>query len=44
MATNNKDFKVKHGLIVEGAQGTINNQTILTEVDGDAYILDLKAM
>ena len=41
MATTNKDFKVKHGLIVEGAQGTINNQTILTEVDGDAYILDL---
>ena len=41
MATNNKDFRVKHGLIVEGAQGTINNQTILTEVDGDAYILDL---
>jgi hypothetical protein len=41
MATNPKDFKVKHGLIVEGAQGTINNQTILTEVDGDAYILEL---
>jgi hypothetical protein len=41
MATTNKDFKVKYGLIVEGAQGTINNQTILTEVDGDAYILDL---
>jgi hypothetical protein len=41
MATNNKDFKVKHGLIVEGAQGTINNQTILTEVDGDDYILGL---
>ena len=41
MATNNRDFKVKHGLIVEGAQGTINNQTILTEGDGDAYILDL---
>jgi hypothetical protein len=41
MATNNKDFKVKHGLIVEGAQGTINNQTILTEADGDAYILGL---
>jgi hypothetical protein len=41
MATNNKDFKVKHGLIVEGAQGTINNQTILTEGDGDQYILDL---
>jgi hypothetical protein len=41
MATNNRDFKVKHGLIVEGAQGTINNQTILTEGDGDQYILDL---
>jgi hypothetical protein len=41
MATNNKDFKVKHGLIVEGAQGTINNQRILTEVDGDAYILSI---
>jgi hypothetical protein len=41
MATNPKDFKVKHGLIVEGAQGTINNQTILTETDGDAYILGL---
>jgi hypothetical protein len=41
MATVNKDFKIKHGLVVEGAQGTINNQTILTEVDGDAYILDL---
>lgn len=41
MATVNKDFKIKHGLIVEGATGTINNQTILTEVDGDAYILDL---
>jgi len=41
MATINKDFKVKHGLIVEGASGTINNQTILTEVDGDAYILGI---
>jgi hypothetical protein len=41
MATNPKDFKVKHGLIVEGALGTINNKTILTEDDGDAYILDL---
>jgi hypothetical protein len=41
MAVVNKDFKVKNGLIVEGASGTINNQTILTEVDGDAYIIDL---
>ena len=41
MATINKDFKVKNGLVVEGTTGTINNHTILTEVDGDAYILDL---
>jgi hypothetical protein len=41
MATNNKDFKVKHGLIVEGLQGTINGETILTETAGDQYILDL---
>ena len=41
MATNNKDFKVKHGLIVEGLQGTINGETILTENAGDQYILDL---
>jgi len=41
MATVNKDFKIKHGLIVEGAEGTINGNVILTEGDGDAYILDL---
>jgi hypothetical protein len=41
MATVNKDFKIKGGLVVGGTTGTINNQTILTEVDGDAYILDL---
>jgi len=41
MATNNKDFKVKHGLVVEGLQGTINGETILTENAGDQYILDL---
>ena len=41
MATVNKDFKIKHGLVVEGDQGTINGNLILTEVDGDAYILDL---
>jgi hypothetical protein len=41
MATINKDFKVKNGLIVEGTTGIINNQNILTEVDGDAYILGL---
>jgi|688.fasta_scaffold01402_28 hypothetical protein len=31
MATVNKDFKVKHGLIVEGSSGTINGSNILTE-------------
>jgi hypothetical protein len=41
MATVNKDFKIKSGLVVEGLQGTINNQIILTEVAGDQYILDL---
>jgi hypothetical protein len=30
MAVINKDFKVKNGLIVEGASGTSNNQRILT--------------
>ena len=41
MATVNKDFKIKSGLIVEGLQGTINNKRILTEDAGDQYILDL---
>jgi hypothetical protein len=31
MATVNKDFRVKSGLIVEGATGTINGSNILTE-------------
>lgn len=30
MATVNKDFRVKHGLIVEGTTGTINGNDILT--------------
>lgn len=30
MATVNKDFRVKNGLIVEGTTGTINGQNILT--------------
>jgi hypothetical protein len=41
MATNNKDFKVKHGLIVEGASATVNGNQVLTEVASDEYILDL---
>jgi hypothetical protein len=31
MATVNKDFKVKAGLVVEGASGTINGYSVLTE-------------
>jgi hypothetical protein len=41
MATVNKNFRIKHGLIVEGASGTINGQNILTETGSDQYILDL---
>lgn len=31
MATVNKDFRVKHGLVVEGATGTIDGSDIITE-------------
>jgi hypothetical protein len=42
MATLNKDFKIKHGLVVEGATGTINGLNILTESqDSQDFILDL---
>lgn len=41
MATVNKDFKVKNGLIVEGTTGTINNYDILTKNQDDIdYIID----
>jgi ribosomal protein L19E len=33
MATVNKDFRIKHGLIVEGTSGTINGNNILTDND-----------
>ena len=42
MATINKDFKVKNGLIVEGTTGTINNSDILTKnTDDQNYIIGL---
>jgi hypothetical protein len=42
MATVNKDFKIKQGLIVEGTTGTINGHNILTESqDSQDFILDL---
>jgi hypothetical protein len=42
MATVNKDFKIKNGLIVEGSTGTINGFDILTKDTEDAnYIIGL---
>ena len=42
MATVTKNFKVKHGLVVEGSTGTINNFDILTKsTDDQQYIVDL---
>ena len=40
MATVNKDFKVKNGLIVEGTTAKVNNYDILTkkQADQDWYI------
>ena len=42
MATVNKDFKVKNGLIVEGSTATVNNFDILTKKSDDqTYIVNL---
>jgi hypothetical protein len=42
MATVNKDFKIKNGLIVEGSTGTINGFDILTKDTEDTnYIIGL---
>jgi hypothetical protein len=42
MATVVKNFRIKSGLIVEGASGTIGGHNILTEsTSGDQYILNL---
>jgi hypothetical protein len=42
MATVNKDFKIKSGLIVEGTTGTINGLDILTKKQADQdYIVGL---
>lgn len=41
MATVNKDFKIKNGLVVEGTTGTINGEDILTKAQVDIdYIID----
>jgi len=42
MATVNKDFKVKNGLIVEGTTATVNNYDVLTKKQDDQnYIINL---
>ncbi len=41
MATINKDFKIKNGLVVEGSTATVNGNNILTETASDQYIIDL---
>ena len=41
MATVNKDFKIKSGLIVEGTTATVNGNQVLTENASDQYIIDI---
>ena len=41
MATVNKNFRIKNGLVVEGSTATVNGQNILTETGSDTYILNL---
>lgn len=41
MATVNKNFVVKNGLVVQGSTATVNGNNILTESNGDSYILNL---
>lgn len=31
MATSNKDFRIKNGLIIEGSTATLNNENLATE-------------
>ena len=41
MATVNKNFRVKNGLVVEGSTATVNGQNILVEGGSDSYIVNL---
>jgi len=41
MATVNKNFKIKTGLVVEGSVATVNGNQVLTEDASDQYIIDL---
>ena len=41
MATVNKNFRLKNGLVVEGSTATVGGNNILVENSSDQYILDL---
>ena len=41
MATVNKNFRIKNGLVVEGSTATVNGQNILVEGGSDSYIVNL---
>jgi hypothetical protein len=41
MATVNKNFVIKNGLVVQGSTATVNGNDILTKDAGDSYILNL---
>jgi len=41
MATIDKNFKVKNGLVVEGSTATVNGDQVLTENASDQYIINL---
>jgi hypothetical protein len=41
VATVNKHFRVKNGLVVEGSTATVNGESILTQGAGDNYIINL---
>lgn len=41
MATDSKDFKIKNGLIVQGATATVNGNNVITEASSIADISDV---
>ena len=41
MATVNKNFRVKNGIIIEGSTATVGGNNVLVENGSDQYILDL---
>ena len=43
MATENKDFKIKNGLIVQGATATVNGNNVITEASSVSDLSDVDA-